>query len=204
MMRARVTLYLSLLFFVLPLTSAYSADLANGEELHKKCALCHGQWSQGIKGGLYPRLAGMPSYYLLHQFDLYARNVRNNVAMTTVGGLATSSQKDLEDLAAFIESIDLEEKAPLDIPTYSGDPELGAKLFKGDCKNCHGSDGKGKAKKKTPPLRGQYTEYLAKQIENFNSKKRHHDNDPEDETFVDYSPEEIEDILTYISTLDDK
>ena len=203
-MRARATLYLSLLFFLLPLSPAHSADLANGAELHKKCALCHGQWSQGIKGGLYPRLAGMPSYYLLHQFDLYARNVRNNVAMTTVGGLATSSQKDLEDLAAFIESIDLDEKAPLDIPTYTGNPEKGAKLFKGDCKNCHGSDGKGKAKKKTPPLRGQYTEYLAKQIEDFNSKHRHHDNDPEDETFVDYSAEEIKDILTYISTLDDK
>lgn len=203
-MRARITQYLSTLLFVLPLAPAYSADLANGEELHKKCALCHGQWSQGIIGGLYPRLAGMPSYYLLHQFDLYARNIRNNVAMTTVGGLAASSQKDLEDLAAFIESIDLQQKAPLDIPTYSGDPKLGAKLFKGDCKNCHGVNGEGKAKKKTPPLRGQYTEYLVTQIEDFKRKQRHHDNDPDDETFDDYSAEEIKNILTYISTLDDK
>ncbi len=203
-MKARISHLMALAVLMTILPMAHAADLANGEELHKKCALCHGQWSQGIKGGLYPRLAGMPSYYLLHQFDLYARNVRSNIAMTTVGGLATSSEKDLVDLAAFIESINLDEKAPLDIPTWTGDADLGAKLYKSDCRNCHGRQAEGKERKETPPLRGQYTEYLAKQIDAFKIKQRYHDNDPEDETFADYTADEITNILTYISILDDQ
>ncbi len=33
------------------------------------------------------------------------------------------------------------------------------------------------------------------------SKDRHHDNDPEDETFVDYSEQELRDIFAYIATI---
>jgi len=38
----------------------------------------------------------------------------------------------------------------------------------------------------------------------FKNKKREHADDPEDETFDDFSQEEILDILTFVTTLDDK
>jgi len=46
-----------------------------------------------------------------------------------------------------------------------GHLEEGEDLYQGDCKTCHGRKGEGKARKESPPLRGQYTEYLARQIE---------------------------------------
>jgi cytochrome c553 len=104
---------------------------------------------------------------------------------------------------AYISLIDLDEVAPLDIATAPGDIEEGEEMYKNDCRSCHGRKGEGNSRKESPPLRGQYTEYLARQIDMFKRKQREHALDPEDETFVDYSDEELRDILAYISTLDD-
>ena len=52
-------------------------------------------------------------------------------------------------------------------------------------------------------LAGQYTAYLMNQIEIFKHKERYHDNDEDDDTFEDYSEEQIKDIMAFISTLDD-
>lgn len=179
-------------------------DLERGKALHRQCALCHGQWSQGIIGGKYPRLAGLPEYYLLEMMEKYKDGTLDYPAMTVVGGMRTLSRQDLESLSAYISDIDLSQVAPLDIPTAPGDVEEGEDLYKWDCKTCHGRKGQGKARKESPPLRGQYTEYLARQIEMFKRKERIHADDPEDETFIDYKDEELRDILAFISTLDDE
>lgn len=186
------------------LSAEAEPDLQLGERLNRQCALCHGQHAQGIIGGKYPRLAGLPDYYLLEMMEKYKEGILDYPAMTVVGGLRNLSQHELESLAAYLSDIDLDEVAPLDIPTAPGDVENGEELYEGDCKTCHGRKGEGKRRKESPPLRGQYTEYLARQIEMFNKKERIHADDEEDETFVDYTPEEIQDILAFISTLDDK
>jgi len=187
------------------LANDLKANLAAGEETHKKCALCHGQWSQGIPGGLYPRLAGLPAQYLIKQVGDYKKNLRPaNVAMITVGGFNTMSEQELFDLASFIASIDLKSKQPLNIPTAAGDVTLGNELYKDDCKSCHGSKGEGKPAKVIPPMAGQYSEYLEKQIQDYKAKKQHHDNDPKDDTFDEYKEEEIRALLAYMSTLDDE
>jgi len=178
-------------------------DIERGKTLHRQCALCHGLPSQGIIGGKYPRLAGYHEYYTIEMIEKYKDNTLSYPAMTVVGGLRNLSQEDVESLAAYIADIDLAQVSPLDIPTAEGDVEEGEDLYKGDCKTCHGRKGEGKARKESPPLRGQYTEYLARQIEMFLKKERIHADDEEDETFVDYKPEEIQNILAYISTLDD-
>jgi len=123
-------------------------------------------------------------------------------AMTVVGGLRNLTEEDAASLAAYISEIDLEERAPLDISAAPGDVKKGGDLYKGDCKTCHGRKGEGK--KDSPPLRGQYTEYLQRQIDMFKKKERLHDNDEDDETFDDYEDEEIEAILAFIATLDDE
>jgi cytochrome c553 len=179
-------------------------DLDLGQRLHRQCALCHGQYSQGILGGKYPRLAGLPDYYLMKSLTDYRDGEREHAAMTVVGGLRTLSDSDLASLSAYIASIDLDAVHPLDVPTPEGaDVENGEEIYQSDCKTCHGRKGQGKARKESPPLRGQYTEYLARQIEMFLNKERIHADDEEDETFVDYKPEEIRNILAYVATLDD-
>ncbi|MCG6898303.1 MAG: cytochrome c [Thiocapsa sp.] len=176
-----------------------------GERLHRQCALCHGLYSQGILGGKYPRLAGFPDYYLLKSLNDYRDGEREHAAMVVVGGLRTLSDHDVASLAAYIASIDLNEVHPLDVPTPDGaDVENGEDLYRSDCKTCHGRSAEGIKRKESPQLAGQYDGYLLRQIGRFKEGKRMHANDPEDETFVDYSDQEILDIVGFVTTLDDQ
>ena len=95
-------------------------DLALGQQLNRQCALCHGLHSQGILGGKYPRLAGLPAYYLIKALTDYRDGIRQQQAMTVVGGLHALSDHELESIAAYIAKIDLAKVHPLDVPTPEG------------------------------------------------------------------------------------
>ena len=124
--------------------------------------------------------------------------------LTGCGSVNFSPRGEGRSSTVSLSTIDLDEVAPLEIPTGPGDVKNGKDLYKGECKTCHGRKGEGKSRKESPPLRGQYSEYLARQIEMFKNRERLHDNDEDDEAFDDYSPEELQDILAFIATLDDK
>ncbi len=178
----------------------YKPDLEAGETMFRQCALCHGQRGQGILGGKYPRLAGLPEYYLMNALRDYQTGARGYDAMIVVGGLKTADDKDLMDLAGYISDIDIE----LDVPEpEEGSARSGRRLYKYDCKTCHGRKAQGKSRKDSPPLRGQYHEYLLGQIGMFKSGERIHADDPEDETFTAYDEEELLDILAFVASLDD-
>jgi cytochrome c553 len=172
--------------------------------MFRQCALCHGHYGQGILGGKYPRIAGMPEYYLMNALRDYQNDERSYSAMLVVGGLQTADDHDLMDLAAYISDLDLAEDYPLDVPGPEGaSVRKGKRLYKGDCKTCHGRKGEGKTRKESPPLRGQYHEYLMRQIALFKNNERIHADDPDDETFVDYDDEDLLNILAFIASLDD-
>jgi cytochrome c553 len=178
----------------------HEPDLAAGEIMFRQCALCHGQRGQGILGGKYPRIAGLPEYYLVNALNDYKAGKRGYDAMLVVGGLRTAEQNDLINLAAYISDLDIQ----LDVPgPEDGNARSGKRLYKGDCKTCHGRTGEGKSRKESPPLRGQYHEYLMRQIALFKTKERIHADDPEDETFDDYEDEDLLDILAFVATFDD-
>ena len=180
-------------------------DLVNGKRLHRTCALCHGRWSQGIKGGRYPRLAGRSQASLQKELHDFRQGIRSSQAMNVVGRVKQLTDQDMLDLNAYIASINLDEKYPLDIPPLkASNAEKGEELFQGDCKTCHGKKAQGRDSKDSPRLAGQRTGYMLRQIKMFRKHDRDHDNDPEDETFVDYSNQDIHDIMAYIATLDDK
>ncbi len=80
----------------------------------------------------------------------------------------------------------------------------GEESYLDDCKTCHGRKGEGKSSKESPPLRGQYPEYLQRQIALFKKRERYHADDPEDDTFDDYEDEQIQNILAFVTTLDDE
>lgn len=175
-------------------------DRAAGEVMFRQCALCHGQHGQGILGGKYPRIAGMPTYYLLNALEDYRIGDRGYDAMIVVGGLKTAEDQDLVNLAAYISDLEVS----LDVPApEDGSARSGNRLYRGDCKTCHGRNGEGKTRKESPPLRGQYHEYLLRQIDMFKAGERIHADDPDDETFVDYEDEDLLDILAFIASLDD-
>jgi cytochrome c553 len=179
----------------------YEPDLDHGQVMFRQCALCHGQRGQGILGGKYPRIAGLPEYYLMNALRDYQSGARGYDAMMVVGGLRTASETDLMDLSGYISDLDIE----LDVPgPEEGSARAGRKLYKYDCKSCHGRKAEGKSRKDSPPLKGQYHEYLLRQIILFKNDERIHADDPDDETFDTYEDDELLDILAFVATLDDK
>ena len=100
----------SLFFLGLFSFSTYAVDLKNGKRLHRSCALCHGQLSQGVDGGEFPRLAGMPEHYMIKVLNDYKDGKRDNLTMTLVGGIKRMTDSDIEDLAAYIRSLNLKTK----------------------------------------------------------------------------------------------
>lgn len=183
--------------------NAYDKD--NAIRIFKKCALCHSHYGQGIPGGRYPRLAGMDEEYMVQALKDFKEGKRWDTAMSVISGLQEMSEADMNEVASYIASINLDEHEPyFDVHPAVGDIKQGEEIFQEECKTCHGKQGEGKPSKGAPFLRGQYGEYVARQIALFQKNDRHHDRDPEDETFKEYSGEEIKGIVAYLTSLDDK
>ncbi|MBL7005269.1 MAG: c-type cytochrome [Gammaproteobacteria bacterium] len=192
-------LILSLSFLSIQLQAA---DLANGKALNKNCALCHGIYGQGASGQLSPRLAGLPKDYLIKVMNDYRKGIRQNYLMLKTIALDDMTDKDIEDVSAYLAAIDLTSDPSFDVVQSIGEVEAGRMLFNSECKTCHAKDGFGKPKKEAPPLAGQHSEYMIQSIKMFQGKVRLHDNDEDDETFDDFSDDELTDLTAFITTLD--
>jgi cytochrome c553 len=127
---------------------------------------------------------------------------RINPRMVITSSLHSISEEDVDDVAAYYESINLDKINPVlnNIPLWPGDKERGAELYD-ECKSCHRKTGMGKSRKGIPALALQYPRYLFRQIKMFQWDKRVHDDDPEDETFDELSNQDIEALLAHISSL---
>lgn len=201
------------------------ADLEIGEEINETCAGCHGEYAEGGKGGEYPRLAGMPAKYIQTQLHLFRDRIRPNMPMLEYLDKGQLPDQEIVDVAGYISSIKLTTKLPplvkgasfnaykrmqltkkfLNIAKHTGNVKAGKKLYKTECRACHGNNGQGKESKNAPMLSGQYTKYLLRQVKLFIDKKRIHDFDePDEELLADFSEQEINDIFTYLSILDDQ
>ena len=201
------------------------ADLEIGEEINETCAGCHGEFAEGGKDGEYPRLAGLPASYIKNQLHLFRDRIRPNIPMLEYLDKGQMPEQDIIDVSAYLASIQLVTKLPplvedenfdayermnmtrklLNIPIIEGDLKAGKKLYKKECRSCHGNKGEGKEKKGAPMLTGQYTQYLQRQVKLFINKKRIHDlEEPEEEILADFEEQELNDIFAYLTTLDDE
>jgi cytochrome c553/uncharacterized protein (DUF302 family) len=125
--------------------------------------------------------------------------------MVKTSQLDKYTEKDFDDVATYLASLDLSSDAKFNITSsIGGDAKEGKSIFKSDCKTCHGRDGYGKPRKGAPPLAGQHPEYIYTSIVNFKNGVRIHANDEEDETFVDYNETDVINITAHLATLDDK
>jgi len=203
---------------------AREIDYYNGEDINELCAGCHGEFAQGGKDGEYPRLAGMPAAFISRQLHLFRDRKRPNMPMLEYVDERQFPDDDIADISAYLEQMKLETKLPplkegpefdayerlqltkrlLNIAAYPGDVELGRKLYNKECRSCHGRDGVGDVEKAVPMLAGQYTNYLQRQVQKYLKGIRIHDVDaPDEELLAEFSPEEIEAILAYLSVADD-
>ncbi len=223
-----VLIHSMLLFlFITHLANAeeHDYDKYNGDDINQVCAGCHGEYGMGGKEGKYPRLAGMPVKYIFKEMIAFRDRTRPNMPMVEHVDQRQMPDEDIMDIAIFLNRIKLstrlsevDENAPdfdayarlleakqtIQIPRADGDIEAGKKLYKKECRSCHGKDGMGNEKELVPQLAGQYTQYLMRQIKLYIEKKRHHDKeDPEEEFFKSFSTEQMNNIFAYISVLDD-
>lgn len=231
-MYCKVSLLCSKSYFVVALMAissftqlhAREIDFYNGEEINELCAGCHGEYAQGGKDGQYPRLAGMPAAFIDKQMHLFRDRKRPNMPMVEYVDERQFPDDEIADIAAYLSQIKLETKLPplkegpefdalerlerakrmINIARYPGDVEKGRKIYKKECRSCHGVDGVGNTRKGVPMLAGQYTNYLQRQVEKYIKGIRIHDeDDPEDEILAEFSKDELEAIFAYLSIADD-
>jgi len=199
-------------------------DMEYGEEINETCAGCHGVYGQGSFEGEYPRIAGLDPDYIVKQLNDFKQRKRINIPMIPFANNRELPGNDVRVIAEYLSSIQLPTKLqPVDeenfdalerleaskkvvnIGDHPGNIERGKKTYLKDCADCHAKDGYGIKKKRAPRLAGQYSEYLLRQIKLYRSGKRLHDDDRDDiELFNEIDDGTFDDILAYLSTLDDQ
>ncbi len=220
-----ITLFLMLFVGSVVIAEEYEYDSLTGEEINQVCAGCHGEYAQGGKQGKYPRLAGLPYEFLVEQIKLFQDRSRPNMPMLEHVEERQLPDQDIFDIAHYMAELKLttrlppiDESAPdfdayqrlldadkiIQIPRAEGDIETGEKIYKKECRSCHGRKGEGDQEDAVPMLAGQYTQYLWRQVDLYIKGFRIHDkDDPDDELLADFTKEELRDIFAYASVLDD-
>jgi cytochrome c553 len=202
---------------------AAGVDLEYGQEINGTCAGCHGEFGEGTPDGEYPRLAGLPEGYIAKQLRDFKSRARLNIPMLPYTSERELPEEDLVSVAAYLEQIELPTRLPpidednfdafarlqqskrvINIARLDGNVQAGEQLYRKECSSCHARDGYGKAAKQIPPLAGQHSAYLQRQLQKFRSGERLHDDDPDDkELFEAISEVQAHDMLSYLSILDD-
>lgn len=191
---------------LLPFT-LQAADLENGEKLSRSCALCHGQYMQGVAGDLYPRLAGLPAGYIENELErLKAGRREAHMPMLITSMVDMMTPSDMTDISAYMEHMKVPTAHKRQILQAPGNVAAGKAIFtEEECWRCHKKDGSGNARKEIPPLKGQHTSYLLKQMHEFKALNRIHDGEDEleDSSFAELNETMLKDLVAYLSTLDD-
>ncbi len=157
--------------------AAPAADLDRGARIAAQgaspgapaCALCHAFSGAGDGSGVFPRLAGQPSFYLSQQLRAFAAGVRRNAIMTPISRGLTP--EDIADVTAYFAA----STAAVPPIAMSADEALlsrGKRLATdGDparelpaCSLCHEASGSGEPPT-IPSLRGQYGQYIAFELQ---------------------------------------
>ena len=170
-----------------PAPKAAKPDLAKGEAIFSQaCVACHAADGNSSTPA-NPKLAQQHPEYLLKQLQDIKSGDRAVLEMT--GMLAASSDQDMEDMAAYYASLEhtvMGSQAIADEAYALSEEEflaLGEKVFRGGnlqtgvaaCTGCHAPSGMGNDPAAYPVIAGQHTDYLMKQLKNFQNNLRIND-----------------------------
>jgi len=198
-------------------------DIDYAEEINETCAGCHGESAEGTADGEYPRLAGLDAEYIATQLRHFKSRKRMNIPMMPYATERELPEEDVLLIAAYIAQINLPTKLPpidtnrkfdalarleasgkvVNIARYPGDEKSGEQFYNKQCAGCHGKKAQGDESRRIPQLVGQYSVYLKRQIKKFRNGKRLHDDPRDAEIFKSFSDTEIDNMLAYLSLLDD-
>mgnify|MGYP000185653153 FL=1 len=178
----KFAIFLGLFFGTAGIAVAQSGDAEAGKEKSQVCAACHGPNGESPTD-MYPHLAGQHQKYLLKQLKDFklasetgGEEGRNNPIM--MGQVASLSEEDMADLAAFYASKDSPKgETPEDIIAKGedlfrrGNPDSNMP----SCAGCHGPRGNGMGLAAFPDISGQHAAYTKSQLEMFRSGERAND-----------------------------
>lgn len=203
-------------------TAAFAQNAADGKDVYGPCAACHGASGQGGKQGEYPRIAGQPASFIIESLKNFQSRKRYNLPMLPYTEPRELSERDMKDVAAYLEGIKLPSRMPtlkadasalerleaaekvMLVPRVQGDVEKGRALFLEQCADCHGKDARGRASRDAPSLVGQYPNYLLLQVKQFKKKARAADDGhPMYGVLDDVTDAEVNDILAFITSIQD-
>ena len=94
-----------------PAPKTVEGNVANGEQLYRVCAYCHGGDGAGIQATNAPRMAGMTDWYLVRQLQNFRDGVRGSHASDFYGmqmafmGRTLQDDQAINDLVAYINTL---------------------------------------------------------------------------------------------------
>ena len=215
-LRTIIPVFLLALLFTNPVAAV---DVEKGKEINGTCAACHGEFGQGGKKGEYPRIAGQRVKYVENQLKNFRARTRLNIPMFPYTQERELSDEDIKDVAAYLSAIELPTKMPtfvgnedaltrllmvekvMIVPRAEGNIENGGQIYQKLCASCHAKTGQGRGM--FPMLVGQYTSYLKRQVDLYLKGDRPHDEEGTVGVLNGLKPTEIQDILAYLTTLQD-
>ena len=198
----------------------HAQNLDKGKEINSTCAGCHSDAGQGGSRGEYPRLAGQPAKFIAAQLKAFRARTRVNIPMYPYTQERELPDEDIEDIAAYLASIELPNKWPvfkdsddaltrltltervMIIPRVTGNLANGEAIYQKKCVTCHGKTGMGRGM--FPMLVGQYTSYLKRQMEKNVKGERPHDEEAVGGLLNTLKEEDLQDILAYITSLQEQ
>ena len=199
------------------LTSTSAQNLERGKDINATCAGCHGEFGEGGKKGEYPRIGGLGKTYLSNQLKAFRSRIRVNLPMFPYSQERELPDQDIEDVSAYLASVQLSTEWPvfkpeddaltrltavekvMIIPRAPGDLANGEKIYVRDCETCHGKEGLGRGR--TPRLVGQHTNYLMKQLTAFASGERVEIEDEMRSVLKALKQQDLQDILAYLTLI---
>jgi len=205
-----------------PDTVKYDLDEAYAEDINQTCTGCHGEFGQGDLEGEYPRLAGLSVNYITKQIEAFKHRDRINIPMIPYATERELPENDIKTIAHYLARIELpskqkkidkenfnalsrlvESKKIVNINYTKGDAGLGGKLYRQECDTCHGRKANGNYIFTAPPLAGQRSKYIKRQIDQFRNKERVHYKESDAELFKQITDHQIDNLLSYFASLDD-
>ena len=192
-------------------------NLERGKEINGTCAGCHGEFGQGGKRGEYPRIAGQRQAHIKDQLRAFRLRTRLNMPMYPYTQERELPDVDLEDVSAYLASIELPTQWPefkddddaltrltavdkvMIIPRAPGNLDNGRTIYQKNCVTCHARDGMGRGK--FPRLVGQYTSYLKKQMDSFVNGERSHDEEVMVGILNQFKEQDLLDVLAYLTSI---
>ena len=192
-------------------------NIEHGKEINATCAGCHGELGQGGKHGEYPRIAGQRQAHIKDQLRAFRSRTRLNLPMFPYTQERELSDTDIEDVSAYLTSVELPTQWPefkddddaltrltavdkvMIIPRSPGNLDNGRTLYQKECVTCHARDGMGRGM--FPRLVGQYTSYLKKQMDSFIKGERPHDEEEAGGVLNKFKEQDLNDILAYLTLI---